>query len=113
LKFVIDIFDSNLLIDVFFQFLLDFLIGHFIMKKNFIFIAVTALVILLLYLLSTENVVPIPFDENHMAVNKEEMCLNCHDENKEYPRKKEHPPKDQCFKCHETAQRSVHRRDNQ
>jgi hypothetical protein len=70
------------------------------MRKNIYFVILTISVVTLLYFLSLETVVPIPPDENHMDITDEIICFDCHGEDKEYPRKKEHPPKDQCFKCH-------------
>ncbi len=70
------------------------------MKKNLFFLAVILLVPFTLYILSLETVVPIPPDENHGGLTKELQCFDCHGKNKEFPRKKEHPPKDLCFQCH-------------
>jgi hypothetical protein len=77
------------------------------MNKNIIFMAILILVVMLLYLFSTEEIVPIPYDREHAGVN-EEGCLDCHGvgrENpygvgRENPLSKEHPPKFQCLKCH-------------
>lgn len=70
------------------------------MKKNIIFAAVIICVVGLLYILSLETVVPIPPDENHLGIEEELKCFDCHGAGKEYERKKEHPPKDMCFECH-------------
>ncbi|TNF56176.1 hypothetical protein EP227_01105 [bacterium] len=69
------------------------------MKKNIIFIAILIIVVTLLYLFSTEEIVPIPYDREHAGVS-EEGCMDCHGVDRENPLSKEHPPKYQCMKCH-------------
>ncbi len=71
------------------------------MVKNIIFLLIMISVVGLLYLLSSKKFIPFPPDETHMSITEESMCFECHSEEGEYPRKKEHPPKEQCFKCHE------------
>jgi hypothetical protein len=69
------------------------------MRKNIIFAAVVLLVVTLLYVFSTEEIAPVPFDEEHL--NKaEDSCQECHGEGEEHQLKKEHPPKYQCLQCH-------------
>jgi hypothetical protein len=70
------------------------------MIKNIIFAAVVIGIFTLLYVLSTEVVVPIPSDDSHIGIKEEATCFECHGEGQEYARKKDHPPKDRCFKCH-------------
>jgi hypothetical protein len=65
------------------------------MKKNIIFIVFLMLVFLLLYLFSTEEIVPVPDDREHAGLNEEE-CMDCHGVGRE----REHPPKFQCLRCH-------------
>jgi len=74
------------------------------MIKNIIFAAVVIGIVTLLYVLSTKTVVPIPADGSHAGIVVEAMCFECHGEGKEYARKKDHPPKDRCFKCHTAAE---------
>lgn len=74
------------------------------MKKNIIFAAIVAAIVGLLYILSLETVVPIPQDENHIGIDEEIQCFDCHGEGEEFQRKKEHPPKDQCFECHKVEE---------
>jgi hypothetical protein len=69
------------------------------MKKNILFIAVLISIVALLYVFSTEEMIPIPPDEEHEGIN-EEACLDCHGAEKESPLKKDHPPKYKCLKCH-------------
>lgn len=73
------------------------------MKKNILYLAIILLVPVLLYILSLETVIPIPLDENHQGITEEIQCLDCHGKGEDYPLKKEHPPKDQCFQCHKTT----------
>ena len=70
------------------------------MKKNIIFIAIIILIATILYMLSAKKIVTIPADERHVTIGEEKMCLDCHGQGKENQLKKNHPPKDQCFKCH-------------
>ena len=74
------------------------------MTKNVIFAVAVISIVTLLYFLSTEIVVPIPSDDNHADIKQEAVCFDCHGEDKEYARKKDHPPKDRCFKCHTAAE---------
>lgn len=73
------------------------------MTKNIIFAAVVIALVAFLYFLSSKPVVPIPADDSHISIQEETACFECHGEGKEYARKKDHPPKDQCFKCHKRA----------
>ena len=73
------------------------------MTKNIIFAVAVISIVTLLYILSTETVVPIPQDDNHVNITEEAACFDCHGENQEFARKKDHPPKDRCFKCHTAA----------
>lgn len=71
------------------------------MLKNIVFAIVVLGVVALLYSLSTKEFLPIPSDENHINIIHKEECRDCHTEKGEHPLSKEHPPKDQCLKCHE------------
>lgn len=70
------------------------------MKKQLLYFALICVVPTILYLLSLEKVIPMPVDETHANLTEIDQCFECHGEGKEYARSKEHPPKDQCFKCH-------------
>jgi hypothetical protein len=71
------------------------------MVKNIIFAAGVLSLVGLLYFFSTEVVVPIPSNDSHIGLKEESSCFECHGDGKEYARKKDHPPKDRCFKCHD------------
>jgi len=70
------------------------------MKKHIFYLTLILLVPLTLYLLSLKTVVPIPSDDSHAGITEIKDCFECHGDDKEYPREKTHPPKDQCFNCH-------------
>jgi len=72
--------------------------------KNLVFAIVVIGIVAFLYVLSTKNVVPIPADAAHASISEEAGCFSCHGEGKEFARKKDHPPKDHCFKCHERSE---------
>ena len=80
-------------------------------KRNFLTIAVIAVVIVLL-IMSTirEKGKPVPFDGKHRAfyeatkkgenrIEVEKGCLICHNP-QAIPLPKKHPPKEQCLICH-------------
>ncbi|UCD35262.1 MAG: hypothetical protein JSU90_00050 [Nitrospiraceae bacterium] len=73
------------------------------MTKKLFYFLVILIVPLILYLLSLETIIPMPPDDSHAGLTREAECFECHGEGKEYARKKEHPPKDQCLKCHSPA----------
>jgi hypothetical protein len=74
------------------------------MKKNILFLAMIILVPTILYILSLENVIPLPSDDAHLGIKDEIDCFECHGEGKEHARKKDHPPKDKCFICHKNPE---------
>ncbi len=71
------------------------------MLKNIIFVLIIVSVVALLNFFSSKRFIPFPPDETHMSITEEYMCFECHSEDGEYPQKEDHPPKEQCFKCHE------------
>ena len=71
------------------------------MIKNIIFAAVIVFIVVLLYIISIEKFALVPSDKDHINIVTEEACLDCHGEERENPLSKEHPPKHQCFECHE------------
>lgn len=77
------------------------------MKKNFIFPVFVILIVTLLYIFSGEEIVPTPADSIHVQITEEPLCLDCHGEEGENPLSKEHPPKYQCFACHETEKKNT------
>jgi hypothetical protein len=72
-----------------------------VMKKNLLFAAACFILFIILYTLSVKQFVPIPNDDNHEGIIQKEACLECHGKDGQSPLNKDHPPKDQCFKCHE------------
>jgi hypothetical protein len=71
------------------------------MKKNILFLAVAAAVLLVLFFLSSRNKAPfIPADEIHRIVTTNEACQECHAPGRRAPLKVSHPPKEQCLICH-------------
>jgi hypothetical protein len=75
------------------------------MKKNMIFI-VAAVVLLVLFFLSSRNKVPfIPADNLHKSITTNEACGECHAPGKRAPLKEGHPPKEQCLVCHKAQKR--------
>jgi hypothetical protein len=78
--------------------------GFVTVLKHIFYLAIILIVPLTLYILSLETVIPTPSDEYHEGITEEIKCFDCHGDDKEYPRKKEHPPKDQCFKCHKRVE---------
>lgn len=70
------------------------------MIKKIFYLILILLVPLTLYLLSLQTVLPIPSDDSHTGIKEEQRCFECHGDDREFPRKKTHPPKDECFKCH-------------
>lgn len=59
------------------------------------------LVIILLYMLSAKKIAPVPFDDKHAGITEEKKCFDCHAPGRDEPLSKKHPPKFECFKCHE------------
>ncbi|MDH4233347.1 MAG: hypothetical protein OEW04_15120 [Nitrospirota bacterium] len=70
------------------------------MKRQLLYFALICVVPAILYVLSLEKVIPTPVDDTHAGLTEEIQCFECHGEGRDNARKKEHPPKDQCFKCH-------------
>ncbi|MGO9377782.1 MAG: hypothetical protein ACLP29_04415 [Dissulfurispiraceae bacterium] len=71
--------------------------------KNTLFFLIFVLVIVgILYSLSGKKYPQMPSDPVHRGATEESMCNECHGPQGKFPRKPEHPPKDECFKCHKT-----------
>ena len=70
------------------------------MLKHIKYLALICTVPAILYFLSLEKVIPTPVDETHAGLTEVAECFECHGEGMENARKEEHPPKDDCFKCH-------------
>ena len=70
------------------------------MKHVLIFLVFILLVVGLLFTLSDNKSPRIPDDETHTIFQAEAICWECHGPEGEVPRRKGHPPKDQCLECH-------------
>lgn len=70
------------------------------MKRQLLYFALICSVPVIFYFLSLEKVISTPIDETHAGLTEEIQCFECHGEGEDYARKEEHPPKDECFKCH-------------
>jgi len=79
------------------------------MRNNILFVLFISIVIIFLYLISGTKSPQIPMDDQHISVTTEQECLSCHGEGMVSPRKKDHPPKDQCFLCHKRSRKPVKR----
>jgi len=83
-------------------------------KKPFayhaIFLAICFSVFYFLWIAPPETTVLLPLDNDHerfMTMKKKEaekFCGECHDENKNNPLPKDHPPKYRCLLCHKRVQ---------
>jgi len=69
-------------------------------KNTAVFVAFVLVVLGFLYAISGTRSPRIPEDANHAVFNNEALCLRCHRLTGEAPRKPDHPPKDECLKCH-------------
>jgi len=79
------------------------------MRNNVLFALFIGVVVIFLYLLSGTRSPQIPLDDTHVSATEEKVCMTCHDEGMSNPRKKDHPPKDQCFICHKRSRKPVKR----
>jgi hypothetical protein len=71
------------------------------MKSTMGFIAFAAILLLLLFLLSSGRKAPdIPVDVLHRVITTDAACTECHAPGKAAPLKPSHPPKEQCMICH-------------
>lgn len=70
------------------------------MKQTIAFLVFVALVVGLLFALSGERANRIPEDRNHAVWDRNDLCLDCHGPEGLLPRGPDHPPKDDCIKCH-------------
>jgi hypothetical protein len=72
------------------------------MKNTFFFIIFVLAVVGILYLISGKKYPPMPSDPIHNIAAADFMCNECHGPQGKFPKKPEHPPKDECLKCHKT-----------
>jgi len=81
-------------------------------KRDFLFIAAAAAIVLILWVAPPEKTSKVPCDDTHKecaAVLQrdgkkatEKLCKDCHNE-KDMPLSKDHPPKYRCLFCHKMA----------
>jgi len=70
-------------------------------KKDMVFFAIVAAVILLLVLgTSDRSTKPVPSDQTHMQVTSRAECMACHGADGVKPQPMGHSKADQCFQCH-------------
>ena len=74
---------------------------------NILFVFLCASILIFLLNAPKETTAPLPHDEIHNRFYKikskkdaEKFCLECHDQGKEAPLPKGHPPKFRCLFCH-------------
>ncbi|MGO9614492.1 MAG: cytochrome c3 family protein [Dissulfurispiraceae bacterium] len=70
------------------------------MKNTLFFIIFVLAIISILYFISGKKYPQIPSDAIHSGIKVESMCNECHGPQGKFPKKPQHPPKDECFKCH-------------
>jgi len=70
------------------------------LKNTLIFVVFVLVVLGFLYAISGTRAPRIPEDANHSEFSNETLCLGCHGLTGVAPRKPDHPPKDECLKCH-------------
>jgi len=70
-------------------------------KKDMVFFAVVAAVILLLVLGTSEHKTKaVPSDQTHMQATSRAQCMACHGVDGVKPQPIGHSKADQCFQCH-------------
>jgi mono/diheme cytochrome c family protein len=70
-------------------------------KKDMVFFAIVAAVILLLVLGTSDRTTkPVPADKTHMQVTSRAECMACHGVDGVKPQPIGHSKADQCFQCH-------------
>ncbi len=70
------------------------------MKNWLLYLVFVAVVLAFFFSISGTRAPRIPLDGAHNGIQVEAVCRDCHAPGKEAPLKKEHPPKEMCFKCH-------------
>jgi len=74
-------------------------------KRDALFLAIVAGVILLLVLGSSERTTkPVPNDNTHQHATSRAACMTCHGSGGIRPQPKGHTKADQCFQCHTQPQ---------
>ena len=82
-------------------------------KRDVLFVAVVAIIGLVLWAAPPETTLKIPLDDTHRELKTtleregkkaaEAVCRTCHNE-KDMPLSKDHPPKYRCLFCHKFAE---------
>jgi hypothetical protein len=72
------------------------------MKNTLLFFIFVVVVVGILYFISDKKYPQMPADPVHNGATEALMCNECHGPQGKFPKKPGHPPKDECFKCHET-----------
>jgi len=71
-------------------------------KRDLLFLAIVATVVLILVLGSSERKTkPVPDDETHRTVTSRDTCMACHGSEGVSPQPKGHIKAGQCFQCHQ------------
>jgi len=70
-------------------------------NRDMVFLAIVAVVILLLVLGTSERTTrPVPDDDTHKHSTSRAACMACHDAAGVSPQPEGHTKADQCFQCH-------------
>jgi hypothetical protein len=77
------------------------------MKSALLFVVFVALILGFFFAISGTRAPYIPPDEAHQSVLSEAVCRACHAPGQEAALKKDHPPKEQCLKCHKRKKQKV------
>ena len=90
-------------------------------KRDLIFIAIAALIVLVLWAAPPETTIRVPYDDNHRELKAtqdregkkktEEICRTCHNDT-DMPLSKTHPPKYRCLFCHKLAGPEPEKKDS-
>ncbi|HKI62518.1 MAG TPA: hypothetical protein VKA31_09515 [Mariprofundaceae bacterium] len=74
-------------------------------KRDAVFLAIVAVVIMLLVLGTSERTTkPVPDDDTHMHATSRAACMACHGTEGVRPQPQGHTKADQCFQCHAQPQ---------
>ncbi len=70
-------------------------------KRDMVFLAIIATVVLVLVLGSTDRkTIPVPNDDVHRHTTSKAACMTCHDAGGVYPQPATHTKMERCFLCH-------------
>jgi hypothetical protein len=70
-------------------------------KRDAVFLAIVAVVIMLLVLGTSERTTkPVPDDDTHKHATSRAACMVCHGTEGVRPQPQGHTKADQCFQCH-------------